>query len=101
MPDLYSSKIISGDINDVKFIKNTIEGADAVIYCIGIIREFPRKGITFEKLHFQAAKECIDVAKASDVKRFIIPINNFHVPRKLFSIFKKTKYKHFTISKIT
>ena len=65
-------KIISGDINDVKFIKNTIEGADAVIYCIGIIREFPRKGITFEKLHFQAAKECIDVAKASDVKRVIM-----------------------------
>ena len=27
------------------------------------------------------------------LKRFIIPINNFHVPKKLFSIFKKQKYK--------
>ena len=26
-------------------------------------------------------------------KRFIIPINNFHVPKKLFSIFKKQKYE--------
>ncbi len=26
------------------------------------------------------------------LKRFIIPITNFHVPRKLFSIFKKQKY---------
>ena len=65
-------KIISGDVNDVKSIKNTIEGSDAVIYCIGIIREFPRKGITFEKLHFQAAKECIDIAKSLGVKRFIM-----------------------------
>ena len=65
-------KIISGDVNDVKSIKNTIEGSDAVIYCIGIIREFPRKGITFEKLHFQAAKECIDISKSLGVKRFIM-----------------------------
>jgi len=65
-------KIISGDVSDVKSIENAIAGTDAVIYCIGIIREFPRKGITFEKLHFQAAKECIDVAKASGVKRFIM-----------------------------
>ena len=65
-------KIISGDVTDVKSIENTIEGSDAVIYCIGIIREFPRKGITFEKLHFQAAKECIDSAKSLGVKRFIM-----------------------------
>ena len=65
-------RIISGDVTDVKSIKNTIEGSDVVIYSIGIIREFPRKGVTFEKLHFQAAKECIDVAKSLGVKRFIM-----------------------------
>ena len=65
-------KIISGDVTDVKSIENTIDGSDAVIYCIGIIREFPRKGITFEKLHFQAAKDCIDISKRLDVKRFIM-----------------------------
>ena len=27
------------------------------------------------------------------LKRFIIPINNFHIPKKLFSIFKKQKYE--------
>ena len=26
------------------------------------------------------------------LKRFIIPINNFHVPKKLFSFFKKQEY---------
>ena len=65
-------RIISGDVTDVKSIKNTIKGSDVVIYSIGIIREFPRKGVTFEKLHFQAAKECIDVAKSLGVKRFIM-----------------------------
>lgn len=26
-------------------------------------------------------------------KRFIIPINNFHIPKKLFSLYKKNNYK--------
>ena len=26
-------------------------------------------------------------------KRFLLPINNFHVPRKLFNFFKKKNYK--------
>ena len=25
-------------------------------------------------------------------KRFLIPINNFHVPRKLYKLFKQNKY---------
>ena len=65
-------KIISGDISEIESIENTIKSADVVIYCIGIIREFPKKGATFEQLHFQAAKKCIDVAKALGVKRFIM-----------------------------
>ena len=65
-------KIITGDLDDIKSIESTIEGVDAIIYCVGIIREFPKKGITFEKLHFQAAKQCIDIANAKNIKRFIM-----------------------------
>ena len=36
-------RIISGDINDVNAIAETIEGCETVIYNIGIIREFPKK----------------------------------------------------------
>ena len=49
-------KIIQGDINDMGAINKTIEGTDAVIYCIGIIREFPKKGIRSEER--RVGKEC-------------------------------------------
>ena len=65
-------EIVLGDLSNIESIESTIKGTDAVIYCVGIIREFPSKGVTFEKLHFQGAKECIDTASAMNVKRFIM-----------------------------
>tara|TARA_Y100000590_G_scaffold108722_4_gene123712 strand:- start:3830 stop:4756 length:927 start_codon:yes stop_codon:yes gene_type:complete len=67
-----SCEIINGDINDDSAINDTIKGCEAVIYNIGIIRQFVRKGITFENLHFQGAKRCIDAAKKLGVNRFIL-----------------------------
>ena len=65
-------EIVNGDINDNPAIMDTIKGCDAVIYNIGIIRQFPKKGITFENLHFQGAKRCIDEAKKLGIKRFVL-----------------------------
>jgi len=61
-----------GDISDKEIIESTINGAEAVIYNIGLIRQYPRKGITFEKTHFEGAKHCIDIAMELGVKRFIL-----------------------------
>ena len=65
-------KIVPGGLDDIQSIESTIKGADAIIYCVGIIREFPKKGVTFEKLHFEAPKKCIDIANSMGVKRFIM-----------------------------
>ena len=65
-------KLIKGDINELDAINKTIKGVDAVIYCIGIIREFRNKGITFDNLHFQGAKRCMDSAIKLGVNRFIL-----------------------------
>ena len=72
LPQSSKCKIVIGDINDVEAINKTIQGADAVIYCIGIIREFKNKGITYDNLHFQGAKRCIDAAVETGVNRFIL-----------------------------
>ena len=61
-----------GDVSDKKTIEDTIRDVDAVIYNIGLIRQFPRKGITFENIHFEGAKLCIDTASKIGVKRFIL-----------------------------
>ena len=65
-------EIIVGDISNKECIGEMLSDVDAVIYNIGIIREFKSKGITFEKLHFQGAKDCIDMAKLKGVNRFIL-----------------------------
>lgn len=64
--------VINGDIGDTDAIAKTIEGASAVIYSIGIIREYPRRGVTFDELHHRAAARVIDTAEAMGTRRFIL-----------------------------
>ena len=66
------NKIIFGDINNLDAIEKTITDADAVIYNIGLIREFPREKMTFQNLHFEGAKRCINIAESLGVNRFIL-----------------------------
>jgi len=61
-----------GYITDFESIEQTINNTDAVIYNIGIIRQFPKKGITFEAMHFECARHCMEAAERLGVKRFIL-----------------------------
>ncbi len=82
--------IIIGEISSIEKIKETIRGTDAVIYLIGIIREFLRRGITFESLHFQGAKRCMDIAQKIGIKRFILMSANRVKPNG--TNYQKTKF---------
>ncbi len=68
----HGAAIISGDIKDTDAVAKTIEGASVVIYCIGIIREYPRLGVTFDELHHRATVRVIDTAEAMGARRFIL-----------------------------
>ena len=65
-------EVVIGDIFDEGAIREVINGVDAVIYTIGLIREFPSLGITFEKLHFEGAVKCMNLSSEAGVKRFIL-----------------------------
>lgn len=65
-------ELINGDINNENSIKETISGVDAIIYTIGIIREFKSKGVTFENAHFDGAVKCIDAAEEASISRFVL-----------------------------
>ena len=45
--------IINGDIENQTSIEQTIMNCSTIIYNIGIIREFPSKGISYQKLHYE------------------------------------------------
>lgn len=65
-------EMVSGDIGDAVAVGETLSGSDAAIYNIGLLREFPKRGITFQRMHFEGAKRCIDIAVASGLKRFLL-----------------------------
>ena len=46
-------------------------GFDAVINLIGIIREFPGRGVTFERLHVEATRNLISAARTAGVRRYL------------------------------
>ena len=72
VPSVGDCELVIGDVNDKSAVKKTIEGTDAVIYTIGIIREFKSKGITYEDLHYGGAVNAIDSSIEANVNRFIL-----------------------------
>ncbi len=64
--------IIYGEIDDEQAIDKALEQSDAAIYNIGILREFPRREISFEALHYQAARRTMDATLRNNVKRFLL-----------------------------
>jgi len=63
--------IVNGDITDAASLEGKLEGCDAVINLVGIIREFRGKGITFEKLHYEGTANLVRAARSQRVMRFI------------------------------
>jgi NADH dehydrogenase len=64
--------LIDGDIASPETIRTALSGTDAVIYNIGILREFPSSGVTYEALHFEGARRTMDAAEEVGVRRFLL-----------------------------
>ncbi len=64
-------EVFPGDVLDRDATMRAAAGCDAVIHLVGIIREFPRRGITFERLHVEATQNVVDAAQAAGVRRFL------------------------------
>jgi NADH dehydrogenase len=62
---------IEGDAGDLESFAGSVSGCDAVINLIGIIREFPGKGMTFEKLHVEATRNLVAAAGMAGSKRYL------------------------------
>jgi len=60
-----------GDLFDDGILDAAMHGCAAAIHMVGIIREDPDKGQTFERVHFEGAKHVIDAAARNGVRRFV------------------------------
>jgi NADH dehydrogenase len=60
-----------GDATEPQSLVGALEGCDAVIHLIGIIREFPARGVTFQRLHVEATRNVLAAAQAQGVRRYL------------------------------
>jgi NADH dehydrogenase len=63
--------IFPGDCLHPEALAPAAAGCDAVVHLVGIIREFPGRGITFEGVHVQATQNVVDATKAAGVRRYL------------------------------
>lgn len=63
---------VSGDIADPLALDACLQGTDAAIYLVGILREFPARGITFADSQWHGVKRMLAAARNQGVKQIIL-----------------------------
>lgn len=62
---------VKGDVVDPAGYGAAMKGCDAAINLVGIIREFPAKGVTFERLHVEATAGMVQATQHAGVLRYL------------------------------
>ena len=64
-------ELIEGDVTRLDSFAAGVNGCDAVINLVGIIREFPDREITFERLHVQATAGMLEATRKAGISRYL------------------------------
>ena len=62
---------IEGDVMSRESLEQGMAGCDAVIHLVGIIREQPSAGATFERVHTQGTINVLEAAAAVGARRYV------------------------------
>jgi NADH dehydrogenase len=62
---------VPGDVMSPDGLTPSVEGCAALVHLVGVIREQPRRGVTFERLHTQATRNMVALARAAGIKRYV------------------------------
>jgi len=83
--------LIAGEVADEGTVHALVEGSDALIYNIGILRELPGRGVSFEALHWRGAKRAMDLTVDAGGRRFLLMSANG--VRADGTAYQRTKYQ--------
>lgn len=65
-------RTVAGDLSSADALREVLDECDAAIYNVGLLREFPRRGITFEKAQYQGLVDTVSAAKQTGVSRMLL-----------------------------
>jgi NADH dehydrogenase len=60
-----------GDVTQPATLPPALEGMDAVVHLVAIIRERPAQGVTFERVNAQGTRDLVEAARAAGIRRFV------------------------------
>lgn len=83
---------VEGDVSRPETFVEAMRGCDAAINLVGIIREFPARGVTFEKLHMEATANLLRASQEAKVKRFL-HMSALGARPDAVSLYHKTKFR--------
>lgn len=64
-------RVVDGNLADMGALSELVAGADAVVHLVGIIRERPRQGITFDEVVVEGTRRIVTAARSAGIGRFI------------------------------
>ncbi|MGE5612350.1 MAG: complex I NDUFA9 subunit family protein [Bacillota bacterium] len=82
---------VRGDLFAPKALEEGLRDCTAVIHLVGIIREQPHQGITFERIHYQGTQAVVDAARQVGVRRYV-HMSALGTRPDAVSQYHKTKY---------
>jgi len=62
---------VEGDVTRLETFEQAVSGCQAVINLVGIIREFPARGVTFERLHVLATANMLAATRTAGIRRYL------------------------------
>ncbi len=90
VPQKGAPEIVPGDLSDESALDALLRGCDAVVYCVGILKEARRAGITFESLQYEGVVRTIAAAEKAGATRFVLlSANGVKVPGTPYQETKK------------
>jgi uncharacterized protein YbjT (DUF2867 family) len=84
-------EVVLGEVEDLAAVTACVTGADAVVYLIGILREFPARGISFAGLQFLGVERTLAACQTAGVGRFLLMSANGVKPDG--TAYQRTKYQ--------
>lgn len=71
LPHPGAIQVVPGDVTQPNTLPAAMQGCDAVVHLVGIIREFPARGITFQKMHLEATAHVVAAARKAGIRRYV------------------------------
>jgi uncharacterized protein YbjT (DUF2867 family) len=62
---------VEGDILVQRSLEEALPGCDTVVHIVGIIREHPARGVTFERIHVDGTANVLNAAAVAGVRRIV------------------------------